>query len=338
MNPFELTRALIDIPSVSGNEAAAGRYLAQYLETLGYKVQLQEVATDRFNVVALASEQPCIFLSTHLDTVPPFIASHEDDHCIYGRGSCDAKGIVAAQVAAAERLRASGIKTVGLLFLVDEEFSSLGATKANELPVASSCCFLINGEPTENKLALGSKGSLRLMIRTTGRAAHSAYPEQGESAIEKLLDVLADLRGMNWPSDELLGETTVNIGIIEGGTAANVVPGAASAKLQIRLVSDVAPVKSLLEQALDGKAEVEYLSHAQPVRLKSIDGFETCVVRFTTDISHLTKWGTPLLLGPGSILYAHTAQEKISKLELMKAVELYERLVRTLLSQTSMVS
>ncbi len=333
MNLIELTRKLIDIPSVTGDEAEAGRFLAAYLESLSYKAEAQEVSAGRANVIATTSARPRIVLSTHMDTVPPHIASSEDEEFVHGRGACDAKGIIAAQITAAERLRAEGVEEIGLLFTVDEEMGSLGARAANRHPLASECRYLINGEPTDNRLATGSKGSLRLTIRTEGRAAHSAYPEQGDSAIEKLLDVLASIRACQWPSDEFFGETTCNIGTIAGGTRPNVVPSEARADLQIRLVTKAAPVREMIERATRGRAQVEYLSTHDPVRMVAVEGFEQCVVRFTTDIPHLTRWGAPLLVGPGSILVAHTSQERVAKRELAEAVDLYMRLVRALLSR-----
>jgi acetylornithine deacetylase len=307
VNIFELTSHLIDIPSVTGDEGAVGRFLARYLEDLGYRVELQEVEDGRSNVIAVTGGgTPLVTLSTHMDTVPPFIPAREDAEFIYGRGSCDAKGIIAAQVAAAEQLRAECLDNIGLLFTVDEEMGSIGAQRANSHPFAGSSRYMINGEPTDNRLAVGTKGSLRLILKTRGRAAHSAYPEQGESAIEKLLDVLMDVRACAWPSNESLGETTCNIGVIRGGTRSNVIPAEAEADLQLRLVTAGRPVREMLERAVGGRAEIEYLSEAAPVHLVALDGFEQCAVRFMTDIPHLSNWGAPLLLGPGSILVAHT--------------------------------
>lgn len=331
MNLFELTRELIDIPSLTGDEADVSRFLASHLTRLGYSVALQDVTDGRANVIATTTDRPRVFLSTHMDTVPPHIKAGEDDNYIYGRGSCDAKGIIAAQISAAEQLRAEGVN-VGLLFTVDEEASSAGASAANDHPLANSCEYLINGEPTDNKLATGSKGSLRLRISTQGRAAHSAYPEHGHSAIDTLLDVLEELRQCAWPSHEQFGETTCNIGTIEGGTRANVISATAAADLQLRLVTPVAPVKEMLEQAVGDRALVRYLSEAEPQQMLGLDGFDTCVVRFTTDIPYLTNWGKPLLLGPGSILDAHTDHERIAKRELREAVDLYAKLARTLVA------
>lgn len=330
MNVVELTKELIDIPSVTGDELAVGQFLSSYLERLGYRVEKQEIAPDRFNVLATTEESPRIVFSTHMDTVPPFISSSEDDEFINGRGSCDAKGIIAAQIFAAERLRSRGVNDVGLLFTVDEELSSLGAQAANKHPLARECQFLINGEPTDSRLATGTKGSMRVFITTDGRAAHSAYPEAGESAIEKLLDILQDIRSCHWPADSFFGTTTCNIGVLNGGTRPNVIPDHARAELQIRLGIDIEHVKRVLEDAVGTRGRLEYASAHNPVRLGWVLGFDECVVRFTTDVPYLSQWGKPLLLGPGSILDAHTEHEKISKRELEESVELYVRLANKL--------
>ena len=333
MNVNELTRKLIDIPSLTGDEGEVGMFLKAHLEDLGYSVQLQEVGADRFNVWATTGAPARVVLSTHMDTVPPFIPSREDNEKIYGRGACDAKGIIAAQITAAERLRSEGVDEIGLLFTVDEEQGSGGAQVANRDKSGGVTTYLINGEPTDNKLASATKGSLRMILRSSGRASHSAYPEQGESAIEKLLDVLATIRKCDWPVDVGLGATTCNIGVISGGTRANVIPDQAYADLQLRLVSKVAPVKEVIETAIAGRAEVEYLSAHEPVHLETVDGIDRCIVRFTTDIPYLSNWGKPLLLGPGSILNAHTEHEFVEKRELEEAVEIYAQLVRTLLAK-----
>lgn len=330
MSLFELTRELIDIPSLTGEELAVGQYLATLLDELGYHVEKHEVEPDRFNLIATTRESPRIVFSTHMDTVPPFIESSEDDEFIYGRGSCDAKGIIAAQIFAAERLRAEGMNDIGFLFTVDEELSSIGAQAANKHPLARECRYLINGEPTDNRLAIGTKGSLRIFITTEGRAAHSAYPENGESAIEKLLDILETIRHCEWPEDSFFGTTTCNIGVLAGGTRPNVIPDKARAELQIRLAIDIEQVKKILEDAVGERGRIEYASAHNPVRLYALPGFEQCVVRFTTDIPYLSAWGEALLLGPGSILDAHTDHERISKRELNQAVELYVDLVKRL--------
>jgi len=330
MDLFTLTRQLIDIPSITGDEGAVGRFLAQHLAKLGYAVELQAIDRERSNLIATTDGSPGIVFSTHMDTVPPHFGSSEDEENIYGRGACDAKGIIAAQILAAEKLRAEGFSEIGFVFTVDEEMASLGATAANAHPLARECRYLINGEPTDNKMAAGTKGSLRFTIVCEGRAAHSAYPEQGESALEKLLDVLESIRRLVWPSDEMFGETTCNIGVISGGTRPNVIPAEAEAELQIRLVTSAAPIKQMIEAAVAGRGQIKYSSEHEPVRLQALPGFEICVPRFTTDIPYLSNWGTPLLVGPGSIFDAHTGHEKISKRELIGAVDLYARLARVL--------
>ena len=328
---FKLTRELIDIPSVTGGESEIGNSLGELLSRLGYQVELQEVTDERANVIATTGAPARVVLSTHMDTVPPYIQSTEDDEFIYGRGACDAKGIIASQIAAAEKLRADGVSEIGLLFTVDEEVTSAGAKVANAHPLAAACQFLINGEPTDNRLAVGTKGSLQVTITAAGRAAHSAYPEQGDSAIEKLLDVLADIRRIDWPADDVFGDTTCNIGVISGGTRANVIPDAAQTTLQIRLATGADTAKGLLENAVAGRASLDYKSTHDPVRLVALEGFEQAIMRFTTDIPYLTRWGAALLIGPGSILDAHTGHERVAKSELTKAVTIYGDLVRRLL-------
>ncbi len=332
MNVFELTKELMNIPSTSGEEQNVGAFLGEYLKSLGYEVELQEVEDGRKNVIAWASDDPQVFLSTHVDTVPPYIPPTEDDEKIYGRGSCDAKGIIASQITAAERLREQGIDKIGLLYTVDEEEAGTGAKVANGHPIAEKCRFLINGEPTDLDLAIGSKGSLRLLLKTEGKAAHSAYPEMGDSAIEKILSVLQDILEADLPKDDFFGETTLNIGTIEGGLKTNVVAPNAEAGLHIRMVSELEPVVEVLEKAIAGRATLETMSCSLPVKMLEVEGFKQRVVRFTTDIPYLTNWGTPLLLGPGSILDAHTKHEFVLKKDLEKAVELYEDLVKKLLN------
>lgn len=322
----------MQIPSVSGDEEAVGFFLRDHLQKLGWTVEMQRVSENQNNVIATLNDFPRVWLSTHMDTVPPFIAPSEDAEKIYGRGACDAKGIIAAQITAAEQLRKDGIADIGLLFLVEEERSSTGAKTANEHPLAAKCEYMINGEPTDLDLAIGSKGTFRLKIKTTGKAAHSAYPEEGESAVEKLLDILEDVRHTKFPSDEFFGDTTVNIGTIEGGVALNVIPPAAEAGLAIRLTTPRKAIEDALISLLRDRGEIEVLSCSEPVRMLEVDGFKQKVVRFTTDIPYLTKWGQPLLLGPGSILVAHTKDEFVLKEDLRRSVELYCQLVRKLLA------
>ena len=334
LDVFALTRALVDIPSVSGDEGEIAAFVATYLERRGYRVELQEAAPGRSNVVARDASTPRVVFASHLDTVPPFVPSSEDADYLYGRGACDAKGIVAAQISAAGRLRAEGHKGIGLLYVVDEEGGSLGAKVANGHRAAGQARYLVVGEPTDNRLAKGCMGSLRLSLATAGIAAHSAYPERGSSAILALLDVLADVRGAAWPADPFFGITTCNIGTIAGGTRANVVPSAAQTELHFRIAVPSADVLRKLEQVVRGRASIEVHTVTEPVRLTALPDFETCVVRYTTDAPHLSRWGSALVFGPGSILEAHTDHERVPKVELDEAVDAFARLGRTLLEKS----
>ena len=328
-----LTRSLVDIPSVSGDEGEISAFMASLLERLGYRVELQEAAPGRSNVIARTAAAPRVVFASHLDTVPPFFPSSEDADHLFGRGACDAKGIVAAQIAAAERLRAEGHKGIGLLYLVDEEAGSLGAKVANGHAAASGVRYMVVGEPTENRLATGCMGSLRLSLATAGIAAHSAYPERGSSAILALLDVLADIRAVEWAADPFFGATSCNIGTITGGTRANVVPDAAQTELHFRIAVPSAQVLRRLEQVVRGRASIEVHTVTEPVRLTDLPGFDSCVVRYTTDAPHLSRWGSALVMGPGTILEAHTEREKVPKAELRAAVGEFVRLARALLEK-----
>jgi len=323
MDAVTFTRQLIDIESISGNEAAVGNYLYGELCRIGYLTKKIPVEDDRFNVFAIHPDHPSpsVVFSTHMDTVPPFISSSEDADRIYGRGSCDAKGIIAAQVAAAERLQRDGIY-VGLLFVVGEERDSLGAQIANDHAPAS-CRFLVNGEPTENRIALASKGTLRVEVTARGRMAHSAYPELGESAIDKLLASLGKLRAMKLPSDPEVGPCTLNIGLIEGGRAPNVIPDYAHADLLYRLVGPTNELRKQIVATSGDQVEVTFPLELPFLRLRTVDGLPTMIAAFTTDIPKLTNWGEPLLIGPGSIHVAHTDREYIEKRQLHEAIDLY---------------
>ena len=336
MDAITLTRQLVDIESISGNEAAVGNYLYGELCRVGYQTRRMPVEGDRFNIYATSFElpHPAVVFSTHMDTVPPFIPSSEDAARIYGRGSCDAKGIIAAQIAAAERLRQQGIY-VGLLFVAGEERDSLGAKIANEYAASQpefSCKYLVNGEPTENRIALASKGTLRVEVTAAGRMAHSAYPELGESAIDKLLEVLPRLRAMPLPSDPEVGLCTLNIGLIEGGRAPNVIPDYAHADLLYRLVGPSEDLRQQILETAGNTVKVEFPLELPFLRLRTVDGLPTMIAAFTTDIPKLTNWGEPLLIGPGSIHVAHTDGEFIEKKQLAEAIDLYCAIASQLLA------
>jgi len=340
VDPIQLTRQLVDIESTTYHEGLAGAFLHEYLVAERYTVERMAVPQpersltpgagdgERFNVYAtLPGVTPDVVLSTHFDTVPPYFGCTEDDEFLYGRGTCDAKGILAAQVAAADRLREAGVK-VGLLFVVGEERDSAGARVANENPRGSK--FLINGEPTDNRLALASKGALRVEIRAIGKMAHSAYPELGESAIDKLVEALHDVLAMPLPVESEIGPSTVNIGLIEGGRAPNVIADKAEAHLLIRLVGPSEVIRQSILKAVGDRADVTFSLDLPFVRMRKVGDLPTMVAKFTTDIPSLTGWGEPFLLGPGSIHVAHTPYERIAKNELLEAVDLYYNLATSL--------
>ncbi|MBI1876383.1 MAG: M20/M25/M40 family metallo-hydrolase [Acidobacteria bacterium] len=323
-------RSLIDIDSTTGREPAVVRVVEERLRRLGFRVDRQRVDPERDNLLAY-DEPPSVVFSTHMDCVPPHIASAERDGWLFGRGSCDAKGILAAQVAAAVRLRRSGIRTVGLLFVVGEERGSDGAQVAARLaPPGAEPRYLVDGEPTENKLVAATRGILRLKLVARGRAMHSSFPELGESAIEKLVDAVTALRRIEWQSDPELGVTHYTVGVMSGGVAPNVVPAYAEAEILIRTVGDASLVRTAIRQSLSGIA-VEELIEVPPVRFTVVDGFETATFPFTTDVPFLRGWGRPLLMGPGDPRVAHTDEERVPITELHRAVDLYERLARRLL-------
>jgi acetylornithine deacetylase len=338
MNVFELTRALIDIESISDNEERVGHYLYGYLAPLatryGGSVERIEVEPCRFNVFAQWGDRPDVTLSTHIDTVPPFIPSSEDETHIHGRGACDTKGIIASMIKAAEALLESGQRNFGILLVVGEERSSAGAYHAATHPRGSR--YIVNGEPTENHLALGSKGALRYQVAATGKMAHSAYPELGDSAIHKLIDALAEIRRIELPTHPLLGPSTLNIGLISGGRAPNVIADEAHAELMIRLVGDSASTKAALQRAVESHATLNFVLEIPAVHLGSIEGIPTTVVAYTTDIPAFAgQWGEPFLIGPGSIHVAHTLEERVPKNQLIDAIEIYQRMVKELCRRAS---
>lgn len=338
LDPIQLTRRLVDIESITYNEGAVGTFLAEFLAGRGFAAEKMPVeqhresrsTSERFNVYACtAGQTPDVIFSTHMDTVPPFIPSSEDESFIYGRGSCDAKGIIAAQIAATEKLREQGIR-VGLLFVAGEERDSAGAKAANLQPRGSR--FLINGEPTDNRIAIASKGSLRAVVRATGKMAHSAYPELGDSATHKLIEVLHRILAIPLPTLDDVGPSTLNIGMIAGGYAPNVIADHAEAQVMVRLVGPSDETRRAIELAAAGLATVDFTLEIPFKRLRAIEGLPTMVAAFTTDVPWLDNWGEPLLLGPGSIHVAHTPHEKLAKKELFDAIDLYVQVARRLLN------
>src|SRR4051812_18653857 len=325
-----LSAELLEIQSTTGSEGPVVDFVSRWLIAGGWNVTLQEVSRGRSNVWASRSGGG-VTLSTHLDTVPPFVPPRLEGSRLFGRGSSDAKGIAASMMVAADRLASDGEKRVDLLLLVGEEKGSDGARAANNLRTRSR--FLINGEPTKSNLATGAKGSLRATIRTRGRAAHSAYPPLGQSAIEPMLELLPTLKKLPLPSDPVLGDTTVNIGTIRGGTEANIIPASAEAEIMFRLVGDVEPIKKQVLDWARGHADVEFGSHIPAQKFAAVPGFETEPVAYTSDIPLLSNWGEPLLFGPGSIHVAHTPDEYIDVEELRASVDTYERLAKTLLAK-----
>ncbi|MFL5467255.1 MAG: M20/M25/M40 family metallo-hydrolase [Gemmatimonadaceae bacterium] len=327
-----LAAELVAVQSTTGNEATVVDFVSRWLVARGWNMTLQEVSRGRANIWGSRSggDEGATF-STHLDTVPPFVPPRLEGTRLFGRGSADAKGIAAAMLVAADRLVSDGEKRINVLFVVGEEKGSDGARAANNLRSGSR--FLINGEPTESKLASGAKGSLRATVRTRGREAHSAYPHLGRSAIEPMLELLPTIRKLPLPSDPVLGDTTVNIGTIKGGTEANIIPAHAEAEIMFRLVGDVAPIKKMVTEWAKGHADVEFGSHIPAQRFATVPGFETGPVAYTSDVPLLSNWGEPLLFGPGSIHVAHTPDEYIDVEELRASVETYVRLARTLLAR-----
>jgi acetylornithine deacetylase len=338
MDVFELTRTLIDIESITLNEEQVGNYLYGYLHDLavryGGRVERLDVEPRRFNVFAQWGDPLIVTLSTHIDTVPPFFPSREDDDRIWGRGACDTKGIIAAMLKAIESMLEPGERGFGILLVVGEERNSVGAYAAAKDPRGSR--YIINGEPTENRLALGSKGVLRYEVVSTGKMAHSAYPELGDSAIHKLIDVLSEMREIQLPVDSLLGPSTLNIGTLAGGRAPNVVADEAKADIMIRLVGDPAGTKQALETAAAGRAELREVIELPALHMNAIDGIETTVVAFTTDIPAFGgQWGEPFLIGPGTIHVAHTLEEHVPKQQLLDAVQIYRQMVQHLCKRES---
>lgn len=330
MSLFKLTKELINIPSDMGNEAKIADFLLTYLKKQNFLLREQKIEGNRRNILSTTGSEAKIILCTHMDTVPPYISASEDERYIYGRGACDAKGIMASMIWAAQDLKKEGVTDFGLLFVVGEETDSIGAKKANSLNIGSN--FIIVGEPTENKLALGHKGVITFTMRAKGRQAHSAYPRLGESAIEKLLDALQKIRTLNFGQDPVLGESTLNIGTIEGGIAHNIIANSASAEVCIRNVQPSEQILGRLKSVIKQEVKIKVLNQSEPQRLFTVPGFDKVILPYGTDIPYLKSLGKPLLLGPGSGSDAHTESEKIEKSQLVEAVNIYKDLVKKLLS------
>ncbi len=330
INVSTLAKELIDVPSITGSEALLAEVVERHLNAMGMNVVRQAVDPNRWNVFASYVERPSILYTTHMDTVPPFFPSVEKEGFIFGRGACDAKGIMACMMRAVEELAESGFHGTALLFVVGEELDSVGARVAAER--LSGFKYVINGEPTSNQLISGQKGSLIVRLLAHGIAAHSGYPEMGSSAIETLLSVLNDILAEDWGSDSQLGTATVNIGVIEGGVAPNVIPDKAGAEVFFRIVDPAENVYTRLRKIAGRRIELEIVTKSNPQLLHVVDGMKTTIAGFGSDVQYLRRLGTPLMLGPGSIIDAHTGREKISREEMDEAVELYKLLYHKLLT------
>ncbi len=328
IDPIAFARQLIDVPSASDHEFAVGELLDRELTRLGFATRRHEISKDRFNLYASAGGRPRVILNSHIDTVPPWFASREDDEFVYGRGSCDTKGIIAAMIAAGERLRSKNVNDFAFLFVVGEETDSIGAKKANEHFAGLGSEYCVVGEPTESTFARASKGALTCVIRFEGVAAHSAYPERGDSAIHRMVAAVAEINHTNWGSHDILGRTTVNCGVVRGGEKPNIIAAQAECEIMFRLVTTPEDVQSRLEDLLSEHKGVITTSRGNVPQFMHVpEGRPSAVVAFNTDVPWLSNLGKPLLFGPGSILDAHGVDEKIAKRELLDAVDTYEQLV-----------
>jgi acetylornithine deacetylase len=332
IDPIAFTRQLVDIPSTTENELAVAEFLERELTRLGFSCRRQAISATRFNLFAMAGGRPRVILNSHLDTVPPWFGSSEGGDFLYGRGACDTKGVIAAMLAAGERLRAREITDFAFLFVVGEETDSIGAKSANTQFAGLGSEYVVVGEPTESTFAKASKGALTCIVRFEGVAGHSAYPERGESAINKLVAAVSEINATNWGEHELLGQATANVGVIRGGVKPNVIAGDAEAEMIFRVVTDLEDVRARLESILKKHSGTIVKAGGNPPQFMIVpEGAKSMVVSFNTDVPHLRGLGKPLLFGPGSILDAHGPKEKISKKELLAAVETYEQMVISLL-------
>ncbi len=324
IDPIAFARQLIHIPSLSGDERNVGEFLERELNARRFNVRRHSVADNRFNIFAAAGGRPRVVINSHLDTVPPWIASREDELNLYGRGACDTKGVIAAMVAAGERLRDRGVRDFAFLFVVGEETDSVGAKAANTEFARLGSEYVLVGEPTESKFARASKGALTCVIHFDGVAAHSAYPERGDSAVKKMLSAIAAIESTDWGSHDLLGKGTVNVGVVRGGEKPNIVPAAAECELMFRTVGDHEQVRAKLEKLVSRFGGRITLARGNGPQFMVVpDGAPSTIVAFNTDVPHLANLGKPLLFGPGSILDAHGANEFIRKRDLIAAIDVY---------------
>ena len=332
IDPIALARQLIDIPSPTDSERAVGEFIDSQLASLGFATRRHDISPDRFNVFASAGGRPRVVINSHIDTVPPWFASHEEGEFLYGRGACDTKGIIAAMIAAGEKLHASGIRDFAFLFVVGEETDSIGAKKANIEFKDLGSEYVIVGEPTESKFARASKGAFTCTVRFEGIAAHSAYPERGDSAIAKLVAAVDAINKTNWGTHDILGKATVNVGVVRGGQKPNIVPAEAEAEMIFRTVGEPEEVRAKLEVLVERFGGRIVRGLGNPPQFMTVPPeAEAVVVAFNTDVPHLKSLGKPLLYGPGSILDAHGAKERIAKRDLLAAVDVYRDLVMQLL-------
>jgi acetylornithine deacetylase len=323
-DPFAFARRLIDIPSPTDNELEAATFLGNELARLGYEVREQRVSESRFNLFAAAGGRPRVVLNSHIDTVPPWFESSEDEEFLYGRGACDTKGVIAAMLAAGERLRAHGERDFAYLFVVGEETDSIGAKSANAAFADLGSEYVLVGEPTESTFARASKGALTCFVRFDGVAGHSAYPERGESAINKMIAAIAEINSTDWGRHDVLGHATVNVGVVRGGEKPNVIPGWAECEMIFRTVSDIDVVRAQLADLLSEHGGRITMSRGNAPQFMVVpEGMPSSVVAFNTDVPHLSALGKPLLFGPGSILDAHGPNERIAKRELIAAIDVY---------------
>ena len=317
------------VDSTSGNEREFLQLLEGMFHDDGWQITRQPVEEDRWNLLVTDGTDPQVLLSTHVDTVPPVLEVDYDGQVVRGRGACDTKGGLLAMVHAARRVRDAGIEGVGFLLVVGEEVDHRGAKEATALQLDVDRIILC--EPTQNRVVTAQKGMVRCTLRTRGVAGHSAFPDDGESAVGPLLDALEAIRGHDWPTDELLGATTVNIGVIDAGVAANVFAPEARAEVLFRAVSDAEQLLHEVRSTVGGDVEMVDVVYNDPVFFDVPSGVDTCTVPFNTDAPYLADIADVWLVGPGDIRCAHSEDEQIRIGEIFDGIELYEKLIQRVL-------